>query len=163
MAASKARAAIAPFALLGLAALAGCTSVRDHKGYIIDSSLIDTVQPGVDTKDSVYKTLGRASFEGEFNQGRTWYYLARDTRQLAFSTPHPTSQMLLTVRFAPNGEVATVQKTGLETIRGVSLYGRKTPVLGSHRGFLSELFGNIGSVGGVASGAPTADNPNGGR
>jgi outer membrane protein assembly factor BamE (lipoprotein component of BamABCDE complex) len=158
MAASKARAATA---LLGLAALAGCTSVRDHKGYIIDSSLIDTVQPGVDTKDSVYKTLGRASFEGEFNKGRTWYYLARDTRQLAFSTPHPTSQMLLTVRFAANDEVASVQKTGLETIRSVSLYGKTTPVLGSNRGFLAELFGNIGSVGGTAQGAPTADNPDG--
>jgi outer membrane protein assembly factor BamE (lipoprotein component of BamABCDE complex) len=161
MAASKARAAVAPLALVGLAALAGCTSVRDHKGYIIDSSLIDTVQAGVDTKDSVYKTLGRASFEGQFNQGRTWYYLARDTRQLAFSTPHATSQMLLTVRFAQNGEVASVQKTGLETTRSVSLYGKKTPVLGSNRGFISELFGNIGSVGGTAQTGPTADNPDG--
>jgi outer membrane protein assembly factor BamE (lipoprotein component of BamABCDE complex) len=159
MAASKARAAAAPLALLGLAALSGCTSVRDHKGYIIDSSLIDTVAPGVDTRDSVYKTLGRASLEGQFNKGATWYYVARDTRQLAFSTPHPTSQMLLTIRFAPNGEVASVQKTGLETIRDVSLVARKTPVLGSNRGFLSELFGNIGTVGGVSAAAPTADNP----
>ncbi len=160
MAASKTRAAVAPLALLGMAALSGCTSVRDHKGYVIDSSLIDTVAPGVDTRDSVYKTLGRASLEGQFNKGATWYYVARDTRQLAFSTPHPTSQMLLTIRFAPNGEVSSVQKTGLETIRDVSLYGDKTPVLGSHRGFLSELFGNIGTVGGVSQGAPTADNPN---
>ncbi|WP_404712759.1 outer membrane protein assembly factor BamE [Sphingomonas sp. MMS24-J13] len=159
MAASRARAAATPLALIGLAALSGCTSVRDHKGYIINSSLIDTVAPGVDTRDSVYKTLGRASLEGQFNKGATWYYVARDTRQLAFSTPHPTSQMLLTIRFAPNGEVASVQKTGLETIRNVSLDGKKTPVLGSNRGFLSELFGNIGTVGGVSSGAPTADNP----
>ncbi len=67
--------------------------------------------------------------------------------------------MLLTIRFAPNGEVASVQKTGLETIRDVSLYGKKTPVLGSNRGFLAELFGNIGTVGGVSQGALTADNP----
>ena len=159
MAATKARAAVAPLALLGLAALSGCTSVRDHKGYIIDSSLIDTVAPGIDTRDSVYKTLGRASLEGQFNKGTTWYYVARDTRQLAFATPHPTSQMLLTIRFAPNGDVASVQKTGLETIRSVSLVRKKTPVLGSNRGFLSELFGNIGSVGGVSSAGPTADNP----
>ncbi len=53
MAASKARGTILPLALIGVAALSGCTSVRDHKGYIVDSSLIDTVAPGVDTKDSV--------------------------------------------------------------------------------------------------------------
>ena len=38
MAAIKARAAIAPLALLGLAALSACSSVRDHKGYIVDST-----------------------------------------------------------------------------------------------------------------------------
>jgi len=161
MAALKARAALLPLALLGLAGVTGCASVRDHKGYIVDSSLIDTVAPGIDTRDSVYKTLGRASFESQFDKGRTWYYLAQDTRQLAFSTPHPVSQMLLTVRFAPNGDVASVQKTGLETLRNVSLYGKRTPVLGSNRGFISELFGNIGSVGGVGQSGPTADNPDG--
>jgi outer membrane protein assembly factor BamE (lipoprotein component of BamABCDE complex) len=162
MAASKARGTILPLALIGVAALSGCTSVRDHKGYIVDSSLIDTVAPGVDTKDSVAKTLGRASFESGFDSGRTWYYLARDTRQLAFSTPHPTTQMLLTIRFASNGEVASVQKTGVETIRDVSLYGKKTPVLGSNRGFLAELFGNIGTVGAAGGqGGGTADNPDG--
>lgn len=146
------------------AMLGGCTSVRDHKGYVVDSTLINTVQPGVDTRDSVYKTLGRASFESQFDAGRTWYYIARDTRQLAFATPHPVAQMLLTVRFAPNGEVASVQKTGMETIRHVDLYGKKTPTLGRESGFLSELFGNIGTVGsgGVAGGAPTSDNPSGG-
>jgi outer membrane protein assembly factor BamE (lipoprotein component of BamABCDE complex) len=162
MAAYSAQATLCRLALLGMtAALAGCTSLRDHKGYIVDSTLIGTVAPGIDTRDSVYKTLGRASMESQFDQGRTWYYLAQDTRALAFSTPHPVTQMLLTVRFAPNGEVASVQRTGLETIREVSLYGKKTPVLGSNRGFFSELFGNIGAVGAAGTSAPTADNPEG--
>lgn len=159
MAAIKARAAIAPLALLGLAALSACSSVRDHKGYIVDSSLINTVEPGIDTRDSVYKTLGRASFASQFDKERTWYYIARDTRQLAFSTPNPTAQMLLAIRFAQSGDVVSVQKSGLEQIRDVKLYGQRTPVLGSHRGLLAELFGNIGTVGGNGGAAPTADNP----
>ena len=160
MAGSGKRALATPLVLAALA-VGGCASVRDHKGYVVDTSLIDTVQPGVDNRDSVTKTLGRASFESAFDQGRTWYYVSRNTRQLAFSTPHPVEQMLLTVRFAPNGEVASVQKTGLETIRNVSLYGKTTPVLGSNRGFIAELFGNIGTVGGGAGAAATADNPGG--
>jgi len=156
MAASIKRGAIAALGLLGLG---GCAQVQDHKGYVVDNSLINTVQPGVDNRDSVTKTLGRPTFDSQWDGGQTWFYLARNTRQLAFSTPSPVSQTLLAVRFAANGDVASVQRTGLETVREVKLYGKKTPVLGSHRTFFSELFGNIAP--GSTDRASTADNPGG--
>ena len=140
--------------------LGGCSQVRDHKGYVVDSMLIDSVQPGVDNRDSVQKTLGRPSFASEFDHGATWYYLSRDTRQLAFSTPTAVKQVLLTVRFAPTGDVSSVQKTGTETIRRIALYNKKTPTLGSNKGFIAELFGNIGTVGSGPRG-PSQDNPDG--
>lgn len=153
---------VAPLIVATVAsALGGCARVRDHKGYIVDTALVASVAPGVDNRDSVLKTLGRPSFASEFDSGATWYYLSQDTRQLAFSTPKPVAQMLLTVRFAPSGDVSSVQRTGTETIRPVSLYGKKTPVLGSHHSFFSELFGNIGTVGGGGQKAGTADNPEG--
>ena len=155
-------AAWMPLGAMALAAtmLGGCSTLRDHKGYIVDSTLINTVEPGIDNRDSVYKTLGRPSMTGQFDQDRTWYYIARDTRAMAFSTPNAVSQMLLTVRFAPDGNVASVQKTGMETIRDISLYGKTTPTLGSSHSFFGELFGGIGTVGATGGGAPTADNPN---
>jgi outer membrane protein assembly factor BamE (lipoprotein component of BamABCDE complex) len=145
-------------ALLVTTMLGGCTKIREHKGYIVDNVLVDSVAPGVDNRDSVSKTLGRPSFASEWDGGATWYYIGRDTRQLAFSTPTAVAQTLLAVRFAPNGDVASVQRTGLETIRDVQLYGKKTPVRGSDRGFFAELFGNINAGGGSQQG-PTADNP----
>ena len=145
---------------LAALAIGGCAQVRDHKGYIVDSVLIDTVAPGIDNRDSVAKTLGRPSFASEFDKEATWYYWARDTRQLAFSNPEAVKQVLLTVRFAPSGDVASVQKTGVETIRNISPYGKTTPVLGTSRGFFAELFGNIGTVGAAGPTGGTADNPN---
>ena len=156
MAASIKRGAIAA---LSLVALAGCAEVRDHKGYIVDSTLINTVQPGVDNKDSVNKTLGRPTFDSAWDGGSTWFYLSRETRSLAFAAPRPVTQTLLAVRFASNGDVASVQRTGVETVREIQIYGRKTPVLGSHRSFFSELFGNIAP--GTTDKATTADNPGG--
>ncbi len=156
MAASIRRGAIAACAFV---ALGGCTEVTDHKGYIVDNTLINTVQPGVDNKDSVAKTLGRPSFDSQFDGGNTWFYFARDTRSLLFSAPTPTQQMVLAVRFADNGDVASVQRTGLETVRDVSLYGKKTPVLGAHHTFFSDLFGNIAA--GSTDRATSADNPGG--
>jgi outer membrane protein assembly factor BamE (lipoprotein component of BamABCDE complex) len=157
MSATALRSAIA---LGSIALLAGgCTRVQDHKGYVVDSALINSVAPGVDNRDSVMKTLGRPSFASEFDQGATWYYLSRETRQFAFANPNASGQTLLAVRFAASGDVASVQKTGLETIRKVDPYGKKTPTLGRNRGFFTELFGNIGAGGANATRAPTSDNP----
>jgi len=156
MAGSIKRGAIAA---LGFITLTGCAQVRDHKGYIVDNTLINTVQPGVDNKDSVAKTLGRPTFDSQFDGANTWYYLSRETRSLAFSSPRPVQQTMLAVRFAGNGDVMSVQRSGVETVRNVKLYGRKTPVLGSHRSFFSELFGNIAP--GTSDRATTADNPGG--
>ena len=145
-------------AILGLTA--GCSRTRDHKGYVVDSTLIDTVAPGIDNRDSVAKTLGRPSFAGQLDKDRTRYYVARDTRQIGFRTPKPVAQTVLAVHFDEKGNVAAVERTGIEKIASVSLYGDKTPTLGSKRGFFRELFGNIGRVGSVGQAGGTADNPN---
>ena len=159
MASSSKGTSVAGRAVLAVAVLglAGCTRVRDHQGYITDSALIGGIQAGIDNRDSVSKTLGRPSLVSEFDGGSTWYYWSRDVRQFAAGNPAPVQQTLLTVRFAPSGDVTNVQNSGKETIRNVSLYGRRTPTLGRKRNFFSELFGNIGA--GSGGSGPSADNP----
>jgi outer membrane protein assembly factor BamE (lipoprotein component of BamABCDE complex) len=146
---------------LGLgAALAGCNSIRDHQGYLVDDQLIAAIQPGVDNKDSVAGTLGRPTFTGQFDrEGRDWYYVSRETRAAAFTMPRPRSQTTLHVRFDSAGNVESVQRTGMELARDISPDDRVTPTLGRHRSLLQELFGNIGAVGQRGQSAPTADNP----
>ncbi|WP_156679686.1 outer membrane protein assembly factor BamE [Sphingomonas profundi] len=158
-------ARIATIVLAGgaLAITAGCARIRDHKGYVVDSTLIDTVQPGIDNRDSVAKTLGRPSFAGEFDGDRSWYYVSRDTRQFAFSRPKPVAQTILAVKFDAAGNVVSVQKGGMEKVVSISPDGDKTPTLGRNRGFFRELFGNIGRVGGAggpSQSGGTTDNPN---
>lgn len=140
-------------------AISGCARIKDHKGYVIDQTLVDTVRPGVDNRDSVTKTLGRPSFTSQFDGGKSWYYVSRDVHQLAFSLPKPVKETVLAVNFDSGGNVVSVNKTGLEKVVNVHLYGPRTPTLGRHRGFFQELFGNIGTVGGVGQSAGTTDNP----
>ena len=80
----------APWRRLALGGMlaAGCTRIRDHQGHLIDDSLVAAIQPGVDNRDSVAGTLGRPTFVGQFDQ-RDWYYVSRNTRQLAFNMPRP--------------------------------------------------------------------------
>jgi outer membrane protein assembly factor BamE (lipoprotein component of BamABCDE complex) len=135
---------------IALAALlaAGCASNRAHKGAVIDPQLASAIQPGVDNKASVQKVLGTPTFAGQFTPN-DWYYVSRDTNQLAFRNPRVTRQTVMLVRFTPTGNVASIQRTGKELVLGVDPSHRRTPTLGRKKSFFDELFGNIGSVSGA--------------
>jgi outer membrane protein assembly factor BamE (lipoprotein component of BamABCDE complex) len=131
-------------ALTGLALLSGCGGFRDHRGHVLDKELVTAVQPGVDNKDSVAKTLGRPTFVGQFNPN-DWYYVSRDTATLAFRDPRVTDQTVLRVRFDAAGNVTAVDRSGPELIANIDPTGGKTPTLGRSRSFFEELFGNVGT------------------
>lgn len=133
-------------AVMGAALLAGCAGVRAHKGAVVDPQLASAIQPGVDNKASVEKTLGRPTFAGQFAPN-DWYYVSRDTSTFAFRNPRVTQQSIYMVRFDPAGNVVAVQKSGKEMIASLDPSDRKTPTLGRQRSFFDELFGNIGTVG----------------
>ncbi len=138
--------------------LPGCASIRDHQGFIVDETLVSAIQPGVDNRDSVLGTLGRPTFVGQFDQ-RDWYYLSRDTRQLAFAMPRPSSQTVLRVHFDEAGNVVRVDRSGMELVARIDPTGDETPTLGRHRSLFQELFGNIGAVGQGGQRGNTSDNP----
>jgi outer membrane protein assembly factor BamE (lipoprotein component of BamABCDE complex) len=132
--------------LAGAVLLAGCAGIQAHKGAVIDPQLAAAIQPGVDNKESVERTLGRPSFTGEFTPN-DWYYVSRDTKAIAFRDPSVKEQTVLLVRFDQQGKVASVRQSGRELIANVDPANRRTPTLGRKRSFFDELFGNIGAVG----------------
>ncbi|MYL97094.1 outer membrane protein assembly factor BamE [Novosphingobium sp. FGD1] len=149
-------------AVLALAGLAGgCSSIRDHRGYLADQSLVDSVQPGIDNRQSVEKTLGRPTFESQFGQ-KDWYYLSQTVKAPPFRKPRTAEQTLLRVRFDQAGNVVGVDKRGMEQVARIDPDGHTTPTLGRERGLLEDLFGNIGAVGAGGMGsAPQGPGPNG--
>ena len=140
-------------AALAAALLAGCAGVRAHKGAVVDPQLAAAIQPGVDNKASVEKTLGRPSFTGQFTPN-DWYYVSRDTNQFAFRNPRVAQQTVYRVRFDQAGNVIGIDKTGKELVAAIEPTDRKTPTLGRKRSFFDELFGNIGTVGTATSSSP---------
>lgn len=141
----------------------GCASIKEHRGYLVDSALVDSVQPGIDNKLSVERSLGRPTFISQFGE-QAWYYVSQDTKQAPFSRPKTYQQTILRVRFDAAGNVVGVDKAALDKAVRISPDGDKTPTLGRDRGLLQDIFGNIGSVGspmgGGGGGAP-GTGPNG--
>ncbi len=132
-------------ALAGTGLLGGCVGVHDHRGSVIDTELVSAVQPGVDNKDSVERTLGRPTFTGEFGD-TDWYYVSRDTKTVAFRNPTVKQQTVLHVRFDKSGNVMAMNTTGKELIAKISPVKDKTPTLGRKSSLFNDIFGNIGTV-----------------
>jgi outer membrane protein assembly factor BamE (lipoprotein component of BamABCDE complex) len=138
--------------VLGLGA---CTRIKDVKGYISDNQMIATLQPGVDNKNSVQKTLGRPTMISAVDPNR-WYYVSQFTQQLAFLRPKPISHQALAVSFDAKGNLIKTERLGLDQIVSVDASGDKTPTRGKESGFWDNLFGDIGrySPGGGEGGGP---------
>lgn len=142
--------------LLGTVLVAGCSGIHETKGFVVDKQLASAIQPGVDNKDSVAKTLGRPTFTGQFDPNE-WYYVSRRTTTVAFRQPRVTDQTVLMVKFDPTGNVTQVAQTGRELNRSIHPSGDRTPTLGRKKSFFDEIFGNIGVVGsgaGAGAGGP---------
>lgn len=152
--------------VLALAVLAaGCSSIKDHRGYLIDPALTDSVQPGVDNRTSVERALGQPTFKSQFGK-QAWYYVSIDTKQKPFTRPRTSAETIMKVNFDPAGNVASVERSGMDKVVKLNPDGHKTPTLGRNRSFFEDLFGNIGAVGAVpgamgGSSAPGGSGPNG--
>lgn len=145
--------------LAGLAAaLPACTAIRESRGYIVDPLLIDTVQPKIDNQQSVEGALGRPTFVSQFG-APTWYYVSSITGQRPFNRPRIRDHSVLAIQFDEAGRVTKVDRGGVDRVVFLDPNGDKTPTLGRERGFLEDLFGNIGQVG--STGLPGGGGPGG--
>ena len=145
-------------ATLTLSGLGGCASIKDHRGYLVDGTLLDSVAPGTDNRTSVERMLGRPSFISQFGH-QDWYYISTNTRQAAFTAPRARDQLVVHITFDDKGNVASVSRSGMELVSNINPDGDKTPTLGRNRSFLEDLFGNIGQVG---AGSPGGGGSQGG-
>lgn len=147
------RRSVAGAALLALAGamVGGCSSITEPRGYIIDQALMDSVQPGIDNRTSVEGALGRPTFTSEYGDP-TWYYISSVTGRRPFRDPRIRQHQVLAVQFDEAGRVQSVDRSGVERVVYLNPNGAKTPTLGRERGFLQDLFGNIGQVGGMGGG-----------
>ena len=132
--------------------MGGCTRIKVAQGYIVDETLITSIQAGVDNRESVEKTLGRPTLASQFDS-KQWYYISRNTGQYAFAQPKVLSQSVLVVSFDEAGNVSSVERRGLEQVANIDPEKDKTPTLGRDSNFFEDIFGNIGSVGAAGGGA----------
>lgn len=143
---------------MAMGGLAGCSSIREQRGYLVDTLTYTGIRAGIDNQRSVAATLGNPTFVSQFGEP-TWYYVSSTSAQRPFGRPRIADQAVLAIRFDAAGNVAAVDRSGLDRVVYISPDSEETPTLGRERGFLEDLFGNIGAVG--AAGQAPQGGPNG--
>src|SRR5438105_8329885 len=136
-------------AALGVAiaasALAGCSPTVDQRGNLPEPDKLAEIRPGATTRDEVAKILGTPSSTAVFDN-KTWYYISRRTKQVAFFNPDVVDQQVYIVNFDERGVVRAVDHRDLKDGREIEPAPGATPAPGRELTFLEQVIGNVGRV-----------------
>lgn len=126
-------------AIAAAVALAACSPRTDTHGHLVDPEALAQVKAGEQTKEQVQNLLGSPSSVGAFDQN-TWYYISKQTQQVAFLEPTVLEQQVIEVDFDSKGIVKSVHKFGEDDGKDIAIVARTTPTRGKSLGVLDELW-----------------------
>ena len=144
--------------------LGACVASVDQRGNLPEPEKMAQIQPGSTTRDQVVKILGTPSSTGVFND-KSWYYISRKTKQVAFLDPDVLDQQVFVVNFDGKGVVSSLDHKELKDGREISPAPGATPAPGRELTFVEQVLGNIGrfnrgsSRGRDEGGEPTQQGP----
>jgi outer membrane protein assembly factor BamE (lipoprotein component of BamABCDE complex) len=128
---------------LGLTGLTGCSIPTTERGNLPKPESLQQITPGVSDKETVARLLGTPSTTAAFD-GNVWYYISRQTEQIAFLDPRVLDQQVVVVNFDDKGIVTAVDHKGLGDAQAVIPNPNATPAPGREFTFLEQLIGNFG-------------------
>jgi outer membrane protein assembly factor BamE (lipoprotein component of BamABCDE complex) len=125
-------------------AVAACSPIVDHRGYLPKGEDIQKVQAGM-SKTEVEAILGSPSTTATINSaGDSYYYISSTVEQTAFFQPEVTDRQIFAVRFDRDDRVEKFAHYGLEDGVIIDFISRETPTRGKELGILEQLFQNLG-------------------
>jgi outer membrane protein assembly factor BamE (lipoprotein component of BamABCDE complex) len=149
---------------LAASGLIACSPTVDQRGNLPEPDKLAEIRPGATTRDEVAKILGTPSSTAVFDN-KTWYYISRRTKQIAFFDPDVVDQQVYIVNFDERGVVKAVDHRDLKDGREIEPAPGATPAPGRELTFLEQVIGNVGrfnkSAGTTSSGS--GDNTSTGR
>jgi outer membrane protein assembly factor BamE (lipoprotein component of BamABCDE complex) len=135
-------------ALFGLAlgamiVVSGCQARIDQRGNKPDEDQVVQINPGVDDKNRVAELLGYPSAMSTFSD-KTWYYISKRTKTVAFLTPELLEQEVLQIHFDDQGIVQNMKVYTEKDREQIAYVDRITPTPGQELTILQQIMGNLG-------------------
>ena len=128
-----------------VAGVTACSPVVQQHGYAPLPEELAGITPGVDTRATVVRKIGRPASTGIFTD-EGWYYVSSKVERLTYHAPKVVDRRVVAVTFRPDGVVAGVNEYGLDDGRVIDLATETTPTHGRQLTIVEQAFGNIGVV-----------------
>jgi outer membrane protein assembly factor BamE (lipoprotein component of BamABCDE complex) len=130
--------------LLAVSLLAACAAREEFRGHKTDPDQLAQIKPGAQGPDDVQRLLGSPSSISTFGEaGITWYYIARETSQVAWLAEETVDQRVVAIDFK-EGKVAEVRQIGMKDGKPVEPVARITPTKGKELTVVEQFLGNLG-------------------
>ncbi len=130
-------------AALLLVVLTACAPIQRFHGYAPSDTDLATIEVGRDTRDTVAEKIGRPGIGGVM-EGSAWYYVQSDWVEYAYRAPVEVKREVVAISFTPAGQVANIERFGLEDGNVIAL-SRRVPDTGqTTAGILRGIFSNLG-------------------
>jgi outer membrane protein assembly factor BamE (lipoprotein component of BamABCDE complex) len=126
-----------------LLTLAGCNLPVDQRGNLPKPDALDQIKPGETDKATTTRLLGTPSSIAAFDAD-TWYYISRETKQIAFLKPEVLDQEVVVIHFDKNGVVDSLTRKNKQDAQALVPNPNATPASGREFTFLEQLIGNFG-------------------
>jgi outer membrane protein assembly factor BamE (lipoprotein component of BamABCDE complex) len=130
-------------ALCTMIVLGGCQARIDQRGNKPDEDQVVQIAPGVDDKNRVAELLGYPSTMSTFSD-KTWYYISKRTKTVAFWKPDLLEQEILQIHFDDQGIVQDMKVYTEKDGQQIAYVDRVTPTPGTELTLIQQLLGNLG-------------------
>lgn len=124
--------------------LTGCAEQVIKRGYHLNASDIQQIQPGMG-KEQVRAKLGTPTTSSTVQSGSAFYYISSTHTQSAFFKPAEQNRQVIAVYFNETGTVDRMANYGLKDGKVFDYISRTTPAPGGQEdGLIKQLFRNLG-------------------
>lgn len=135
------RATLAAILVFGAA---GCSATFNNHGYVPVEDELAAVDIG-DSRDEVLETIGSPGSAGVMRD-EAWFYTAYRVRNFAYRPPEVIERDIVAVSFTDAGQVANIERIGLEDGQVVQLSRRVTETNIGQVTFLRQALSNFGQI-----------------
>lgn len=139
------------FSLSIITFFAGCSTIKQSRGYVPDEKMVSAIRVEVDTKDTVESMLGNPTMKPTFDDNN-WYYYSKQTERWAFLKEKVVEMDILAITFDEENYVSSIKNYTVADNKIIDPVSKKTVTHGKDENFIVELFGNIGRFGAAGDG-----------
>ena len=120
-----------------------CTPRAGTHGDPLVRDRVNSIVPGVHTRNDVAAILGSPSTNSPFD-GEKWYYISSRTETFAFLPREEFDRQVVVIAFDEGGRVRSVEQFGQDRGQDAAIVRRETPTAGNDLNLMQEFLGNIG-------------------